>query len=75
MSRIVGYGAHGDVLYAWCNVPMLYLPGHAVALTCNLLYAGARAGCFFSSLNGLVRGYTAILRQLNQRQPVTPLLA
>jgi glycosyltransferase involved in cell wall biosynthesis len=71
MNRIVRFGARSNVLFAWYNVPMPYLPAHLAVLTWNLLRNGARLGCFWSAVNGILRGYGATLRQLGQRRPVS----
>lgn len=64
------YGRRNNVLFAWCNVPMPYFPGHLLATTVLGLVHGVRVRRPVRMVRGLAMGYWQILRQWNQRKPV-----
>ena len=64
------YGRRNDVLFAWHNVPMPYLPAHALATTFNGFVSGVRSRHLLRMLRGTVHGYLACLREWRQRAPV-----
>ena len=65
------YGRRNDVLFAWHNVPMPWLPIHLIATTFNGLVFGFRSRHLFAMLKGIVAGYSECLRG-QQREPVSP---
>jgi len=64
------YGRRNDVLYAWYNVPMPYLPVHLLATTLNGVRFGFGCGRPGRMIRGLAWGYLAILHELTQRKAV-----
>jgi glycosyltransferase involved in cell wall biosynthesis len=64
------YGRWNDVLFAWRNVPMPYLPIHLMATTYNGL-ARAVSAKSFSDVHGMVSGYLQILLDWHCRKPVS----
>jgi glycosyltransferase involved in cell wall biosynthesis len=69
--RIDLYSRRNDVLYAWHNVPMPYLPIHLLGTTFNGLRLGWRHGRPWSMIRGLLNGYAAIFQRLGDRKPVS----
>jgi glycosyltransferase involved in cell wall biosynthesis len=67
---ILFYVARCNLLYAWWNVPMPFLPIHMAGTTLNLLKFGLRERCLWPILKGLGRGYIDCLRHFRQRRPV-----
>jgi GT2 family glycosyltransferase len=65
------FGRRNDVLYAWHNVPMPYLPAHLVATTLKGMRFGFRCGKPMRMFEGLARGYGHILRHPGSRRPVS----
>ena len=70
LSRMDFHGRRNDVLFAWHNVPMPYLPVHLAATTVNGLLAGMRVRRPGRMLRGTLRGYADCLRRWNARDPV-----
>lgn len=68
VARIDHLGRRNDVLYAWHNVPMPYLPVHLLATTVKGLLLGIKLGRPLRMLHGLASGYAASVRQ--PRRPV-----
>jgi glycosyltransferase involved in cell wall biosynthesis len=64
------YGRYNDIIFAWRNVPMPYLPMHLVATTLNGLIhaAGAKSA---SDVRGILSAYSKIFLQPPRRQPVS----
>jgi GT2 family glycosyltransferase len=64
------YGRRNDILFAWHNVPMPYLPAHLVGTTLNGLSTALRARRLGKMLAGLAHGYADCLRWRSERSPV-----
>jgi GT2 family glycosyltransferase len=71
-TRIFLHQARNNLLFAWYNVPVLWLPVHLTATAVNCLRAGFRAGYGNASLRGCGRGLMGILHEWSKRQPVSP---
>lgn len=69
--RMVVFAARNNVLFAWHNVPMLWLLQHWAGTTLNLLRFGLRRRELGWVLEGLVRGYGRCLAELARRKPVS----
>jgi glycosyltransferase involved in cell wall biosynthesis len=65
------YGRRNDVLFAWRNVPMPYLPVHLIATTCNGLACAVRREHPSAMLRGLMSAYYEILNNWRCREPVS----
>jgi glycosyltransferase involved in cell wall biosynthesis len=70
-SRILYYHARSHILRHWWNVPMPWMPVHIAWASVNLLKAHLRRGQFWPTLRGLAAGFGGIVRQFNQRRPVS----
>lgn len=71
LSRMDFYGRRNDILFAWHNVPMPYLPVHLAATTLNgFAYAVTRAEHPFRMLSGIMNGYRDCVRNWSNRRPV-----
>ncbi|MGE5609757.1 MAG: glycosyltransferase family 2 protein [Bacillota bacterium] len=71
-SKIIHYVVRNNVLYAWYNVPMPYLPIHLLATSVNSVRAGLRQGYWRATFQGLATGYLDILHERTQRAPISP---
>lgn len=71
-TRIFLHQARNNLLFAWYNVPVPWLPVHLAATAVNCLRAGFRAGYGNASLRGCGRGFMGILHEWSKRQPVSP---
>jgi GT2 family glycosyltransferase len=72
-SRVEPLGRRNDILYAWHNVPMRYLPAHLLGTTFNGIKNGIRVGRPWRMIKGIFRGYGAIMsREWGQRRPISP---
>jgi GT2 family glycosyltransferase len=65
------YGRRNTVLFAWCNVPMPYMPVHLLGTTLNGLRAGIQVRRFRQMTYGLLFGYASIFRYWRERRPVS----
>jgi GT2 family glycosyltransferase len=65
------YGRRNNILFAWCNVPLLHLPLHLIATTYNGFRAGVQVWRFRQMSYGVFFGYTSIFRYWRERRPVT----
>jgi glycosyltransferase involved in cell wall biosynthesis len=65
------YGRRNDVLFAWHNAPLLYLPAHLLATTVNGVRFGFRCGRPWRMMQGLAKGYGAIVPQFGERRPIS----
>lgn len=63
-------GSRNQVLYAWQNVPLPYLPLHLGGTTAKSIVLGFRQGHLRHKLEGLAAGYAAVLRGRAARRPV-----
>lgn len=64
------YGRKNDILFAWRNVPLPYLPAHLLGTTLNgLTHAiGAKSA---SDLKGIISAYSEIVLNRHCRRPVS----
>ena len=65
------YGRRNDILFAWWNVPLTYLPGQLVVTTIKGMLHATKTKRVLPHMWGFVRGYTEILRYFSERSPVT----
>jgi glycosyltransferase involved in cell wall biosynthesis len=72
LRRMDLYGRRNNILFAWCNVPMPYLPGRLLTTTFNGLRFGFKVGRPGRMVHGLAMGYAQIFRRWSQRRPVDP---
>ncbi len=68
MVRVLG--PRNQILFAWHNVPMPYLPLQMLATTVKGLGYGFRRGHFWAASLGFLRGYFGIWRYLFKRKAV-----
>jgi glycosyltransferase involved in cell wall biosynthesis len=64
------YGRWNDILFAWRNVPMPYMPVHLIATTLNGVKHAAAARSA-SDIRGILFGYSGILLNWGARKPVS----
>jgi glycosyltransferase involved in cell wall biosynthesis len=64
------YGRRNNLLFVWCNVPLLYLPLRLLGTTINGIRAGIRVRRLPRMIHGLLMGYAAIFRYWRQRRAV-----
>jgi GT2 family glycosyltransferase len=64
-------GRRNDILFAWQNVPMPYLPLHLFGTMLNGVLAAFRYGNFWAMMAGMTRGYCDCTRSLAERNPVS----
>ena len=69
-ERVDVYGRRNDVLFAWWNVPMPYLPIHAAGTVLNGIRFGVEQRRLRPMLRGLWRGFTDAGRCGVRRAPV-----
>jgi glycosyltransferase involved in cell wall biosynthesis len=69
-GRIDFYGRWNDILFAWRNVPMPYLPAHLVGTTLNGLTCALRVGRRSRMIYGMLCGYWDCVSNWSWRQPV-----
>ncbi|HEX2972072.1 MAG TPA: glycosyltransferase family A protein [Tepidisphaeraceae bacterium] len=70
-TKIIYYQTRNNLLYAWYNVPMPYMPLHLLATTCNSLRAGLQRGYWTASFRGIFSGYKDIPHEWPHRAPIT----
>lgn len=70
LPRIVGLGRRNDLLHAWRNVPLPYLPVRVAKVTLHSILLAARWRLPAPVLRGLAAGYAAAPRTLLGRRPV-----
>lgn len=68
--RMDYYGRRNDILFAWENVPLPWLPLHCGGTTLNGLRAGLVRGGLPAMLRGIAGGYGSCLRYWSERAPV-----
>jgi glycosyltransferase involved in cell wall biosynthesis len=71
-NRIYLHQARNNLLFAWYNVPALWLLPHLLATAVNCLRAGIAAGYGGASLRGCWRGLVGIWHERDQRSAVSP---
>jgi len=64
------FGRRNTVLFAWCNVPLPFLPLHLLGTTINGLRTGVRVWRLRQMTYGLLVGYASIFRYWGERRPV-----
>ena len=64
-------GRRNDVLSAWHNTPLIFLPFHLVATTISGLLVAVKSQNPGRMVLGLLHGYAAILRRWRERRPVS----
>jgi len=69
--RMDFYGRRNDILFAWRNVPMPYLPVHLLATTCNGIACAVRARRPSDMLRGMLSAYFEILSNWRCHEPVS----
>jgi glycosyltransferase involved in cell wall biosynthesis len=69
-KRMDLYGRRNNVLFAWCNVPLMNLPGRLLAATFHGIRHGVRQRHILRMMHGLGMGYAAIFRYWGERRPV-----
>lgn len=69
-SRLFVYAARNNLLFAWYHVPLPQLLVHLAGVTVNQLRFGLKHRHPIWSLQGLLRGYSAIFHELSQRKPL-----
>jgi glycosyltransferase involved in cell wall biosynthesis len=69
--RMDFYGRRNDILFAWRNVPMPYLPAHLLATTFNGLAYALRTKRPSAMLAGILSGYSDMLSNWRWHQPVS----
>jgi len=65
------FGRRNDVLFAWCNVPLPYLPIHMAATFVNGVRFGFAQHRVQPMVRGLVRGCVDAARGVATRTPVS----
>jgi GT2 family glycosyltransferase len=70
-GRIDFYGRRNDVLFAWRNVPMPYLPAHLVATTVNGLTCAFRTRRSAAMIAGVLSGYSDMFSNWHWHRPVS----
>lgn len=64
------YGRRNDVLFAWLNVPWVFLPPHLLGTSLNGLLTMLKAQNPGRMLLGLLQGYASIPKYWRERKPV-----
>jgi glycosyltransferase involved in cell wall biosynthesis len=70
-AEILFHGARGNILYAWCNVPLWALIPHAVISAALSLFHAFRMRDLKSATMGLASAVSAIVSRRAIRTPVT----
>lgn len=70
-TRIYLHQARNNLLFAWYNVPALWLLPHLLATAFNCLRAGIAAGYGWTSLRGCRQGLLSIWHERNRRRAVS----
>lgn len=70
-AKIEFYGQRNLILFAWYNVPTLFLPIHAFTTIVNGLVYGFRARSIFIRLKGVFAAALAVITERRARQPVS----
>jgi len=71
LARASFCGRRNDILFAWHNVPLAFLPLHLLGTTINGLRSAAGAKNPLRMIQGTLAGYLACLRFWGARVPVT----
>jgi glycosyltransferase involved in cell wall biosynthesis len=70
LRRMDLYGRRNNVLFVWCNVPLVNLPTRLLGTTANGIRLGIRVRRLLRMIYGLAIGYAAIFRYWGERHPV-----
>jgi glycosyltransferase involved in cell wall biosynthesis len=71
LDRMDFYGRRNDVLFAWRNIPMPYLPVHLMATTFNGLTHAFRTRRPSEMIRGTLSGYWDCVSNWNWHRPVS----
>jgi GT2 family glycosyltransferase len=71
LSRMWFYGVRNEVLFAWQNVPMPYLPWLIMKISLQAMWLGLGVRRPLLFLRGLLSGYAECFKPTNQRRPVS----
>ena len=72
-ERVDYFGRRNDVLFAWHNVPMPYLPVHMAGTTVNGIKTAWRVGRLSRKMiRGMLSGYADCWQRWKMREPVPP---
>ena len=69
--RMDFYGRRNDIMFAWRNVPMPYLPVHLLATTFNGFRSAFFARNPTAMMQGMLEGYSDIVSDWHSHQPVS----
>jgi glycosyltransferase involved in cell wall biosynthesis len=69
--RIDFYGRRNDILFAWRNIPMPYLPAHLLATTFNGFTCALRTKRCSHMIRGMLSGYRDCASNWNWHKPVS----
>jgi GT2 family glycosyltransferase len=70
-GRMDYFGRRNDILFAWHNVPMPYLPVHLVGTTAKGIRTALQVRRLRKMLSGIGRGYLTCCERWSMRKPVT----
>jgi GT2 family glycosyltransferase len=70
--RMDFYGRRNDIIFAWRNIPMPYLPAHLLVTTFNGLTCATRTKRPSDMICGLLSGYWGCAWNLDWHEPVSP---
>jgi GT2 family glycosyltransferase len=70
LRRMDFYGRRNDILFAWHNVPTVYLPLHLLGTSINGLWSGIRVRRPLRMLQGTINGFWCCMVRWHRRQPV-----
>jgi glycosyltransferase involved in cell wall biosynthesis len=71
MTRMDVFGRRNDVLFAWYNVPLRYLPIHMTATVLNGLRHGIRTRRLMNMVRGCIDGFVTGWKSRGDRRPVS----
>jgi GT2 family glycosyltransferase len=71
LRRMDYYGRRNDVLFAWRNIPMPYLPMHLMATTFNSFTLAFRTRRPSEMIRGTLSGYRDCISNWNWHRPVS----
>jgi glycosyltransferase involved in cell wall biosynthesis len=70
-SRIYRFQTRNHILWAWYDVPNVFLPIHLAATTFKTLWIGFRNGYWKASAEGAIQGYRQIRKHFAARSAVS----
>jgi glycosyltransferase involved in cell wall biosynthesis len=71
LTRMDVFGRRNDVLFAWYNVPLRYLPIHMTATVFNGLRHGVRTRRLMNMVRGFLYGFATGWKSRGDRRPVS----